>query len=167
MCNPLLQLRPGQWLTRSPRSFWSNWRPQELALRLKDCKRRINSPPMLPNQTQRSRWTRCFRCSLRRQKTCRRCALHTTCCFARPFRESDRTAYRTYTPSRSALSDWYGLLVPQNMAEWVPYSFGPLFSFHLPPAAQSLMAVGGHSVVQALASTKSLRTPNASRGRAH
>ena len=63
-------------------------------------------------------------------------------------------------PLRLVHSDRCSLLVPQNMAEWVPYSFGPLYSFHLPPAAQSLMAVGGHSVVQALASTK--RTPNKS-----
>jgi hypothetical protein len=42
-----------------------------------------------------------------------------------------------------------------DMTAWVPYSFGPLYSFHLPPAAQALMAVGGEAVVHALAGTLS------------
>ena len=39
----------------------------------------------------------------------------------------------------------------EQMTDWVPYSFGPLFSFHLPPAAQALMAIGGEAVVAAMA----------------
>jgi|EP01047_Picozoa_sp_COSAG01_P041782 hypothetical protein len=37
-----------------------------------------------------------------------------------------------------------------DMQSWVPYSFTPLYNFHLPPAAQSLMALGGDAAASAL-----------------
>ena len=52
---------------------------------------------------------------------------------------SEEGQERSLVPLLAVLSEQAAQMAP-DMEAWVPYSFGPLYSFHLPPAAQALVS---------------------------